>query len=183
MIVERRSPDLLVFRERNAAGRFAGVGVVLVGVYAILLYGALAAGIALAAGGLAVFLASPTIVIEVDRGAGRIRCVRRRMLRNRESSWATASVVRVEARQVWRMSLGGFYRTGSLPKAALATRCAVIFQDGSCLPLDYRGNSAGITPRRVAGAAGGGERVAPAPHLAEFLGVPFETVEPPAGGR
>jgi hypothetical protein len=70
----------------------------------------------------------------------------------------------------------------SVPQQVLISQSVIIFKNGQELPLDHQKSSSGMQLGVAVVMGGSGAEVAIANQVAQFLGVPFQEIAPPASG-
>jgi hypothetical protein len=132
----------------------------------------------------------PSIMVDINKSTGQIIYTRKRTIGNKVSNYMVADVARVETRKNWSTTTVQSQRTQSSgfsigsPGASrrefeLTSQSVLVFKDGKELPLD---NASGGTPSLSTSQSSDAmtERESGiAKKVADFLGVPFQEIEPP----
>jgi hypothetical protein len=125
----------------------------------------------------------PAYVVDINKTSGQIIYTLKRTVGNKVFNYNVADVARVETRKNWSTTTvqsGGRGGQGfSRREFELMSQSVLIFKDGKELPLDNAGggtakmttmNSSDLTTERESSTA---------KQVADFLGVPFQEIEPP----
>jgi hypothetical protein len=196
MKITAQTSDELILKADRGFNIVFSIGFMLFGVafgYMMYLSGtrgnALAIPIVPFAIGLLWFLFVPATVVGINKTNGQIVYQKKRMVGTKISNYAIADVVRVETRKWWKVenvgqqqrqgfSVGG-PMGGSRRELELMMQSMLVFKDGKELALDMvHGGSPGLSTASSSTGLTQGE-ASVAKRVADFLGVPFQEIEPP----
>ena len=134
--------------------------------------------------GLLSLLFIPSIMVDFNKTTGQIVYQTKRVTGTKTAQYAIADVDRLEARKQWRVQ-----RTESTnqrgvslsnERLVLMVQSILVFKDGKELPLDAMSGTA--TQSTGSSLAIAGNEVSVGKQVADFLGVPFQEIEPPQVG-
>ena len=136
--------------------------------------------------GLLSFLFIPATVVDFNKTTGQITYQKKRVAGSTTTLYAIADVDRLEARRQWqvRRTQGANQSGVSVSRVderlVLTIQSVLVLKDGKELPLDMvNGTSAQSTGMAAAVEE---NEVSVAKQVADFLGVPFQEIEPPRVG-
>ena len=132
------------------------------------------------------FLLVPSIAVDIKKGENQIFYQKKRPIGTRNATYAISDVARIEARKQWKIEqvqnmqqnrtipIGSPSRYGRLE---MIIQAVLVFKDGKELPLE---TATGSYSQSTGSSEATAEKEASiAQKVAEFLGVPFQEIEPP----
>jgi hypothetical protein len=185
MKIVSQTSDELVLTEGSASRVILGIVISIVGIgIGIFSHASSPAAIWIAIGlfiiGLAVMLFSSSISVDINKTGGQLIYKKKSLIKGKTMAYAIADILRIETRKEWRMESSNAGNRGvSMPRQVLVSQSIIVLKDGVELPIDHQKSSSGMSTVLMSGQ---GKEVAIADQVANFLGVPFQEIAPPAGG-
>lgn len=188
MKIVSQSPNQMVLQEGSAQGLFVG---------AVFLVGGLAAGIALhaktpmalwiglaaAVVGAGIICFASAITVDANKSTGQLVYRKKRLVGAQNTTYQIAEVLRIETRKQWHVEntpppSGNQQATPQQP--VLVAQSVIVFKSGKELALDHQKTASNTQIGGAVLMSGMGKESALANRVAEFLGVPFQEIAPPA---
>jgi hypothetical protein len=132
----------------------------------------------------------PSIIVNINKNSGQIIYTKKRTIGNKVSNYAIVDVVRVEMRKNWQVATvqhrqqQGF-STGPNARSEfkLTFQSVLVFKDGKELPLDNASGGTSSLSTNHSSNVMTGREASIAKQVADFIGVPFQEIEPPQVGN
>jgi hypothetical protein len=183
MKIVQQTQDVMVLTEGNMTSIMIGSALALVGVVvAITTSGpGFIIGAILIITGVGVALLSSAITVTINKTGGQLLYQKKRLVGAQTTTYATADINRIETRKQWETTTtsNGTNR-GLSSQQRLVSQSVIVCKDGTELPVDHQKSSSGMTLGVGVLLGGSGAEGATAKQVADFLGVPFQEVAPPA---
>ena len=190
MKIVSQSADELVLSEGRGQGMTVGVALAAGGVaigFAIRHSTPYAPwiGLGLVAIGVAIVCLASAITMDANKANGQILYQKKRLIGTKSTSYAIADVLRIETRKQWHYENtppGANREAGPPREPVLVAQSVIVFKSGQELALDHQKTSSTTQIGPAVLMSGQGKESAMANRVAEFLGVPFQEIAPPAMG-